>query len=96
MCVKNVQRCLGIVDRVLSRARLRSSLPTPRIRRLIRPQAALTQSDIADALGVNRASVSSGRVANRIETATSEVGFSCTRTSISTRGHGYCANLHVL
>jgi transcriptional regulator with XRE-family HTH domain len=46
------------IDDLISRARRRSSLPAPPVRRLIREQASLTQTDIADALGVDRASVS--------------------------------------
>ncbi len=46
------------MDQLISRARVRSALPTPPVRRLIREQSSLTQSDVARVLGVDRASVS--------------------------------------
>jgi DNA-binding XRE family transcriptional regulator len=46
------------IDQVICKARVRVSLPAPAVRRLIREQASLTQSDIAGPLGVDRASVS--------------------------------------
>ena len=44
-------------DDIITRARTRSSLPSPPVRRLIREQSELTQSDIALALGVHRTAV---------------------------------------
>jgi transcriptional regulator with XRE-family HTH domain len=37
--------------------RLRSSFPSPTLRRHLRERAGLTQQDVADALGVDRATV---------------------------------------
>jgi HTH-type transcriptional regulator/antitoxin MqsA len=46
------------LDSLIAKAQLRRALPTPDERRLIRNQSKLTQENIAQALGSDRASVS--------------------------------------
>ena len=45
-------------DSVVKKAQRRMDLPAPAVRRLIRQQARLTQENVAEALGSDRASVS--------------------------------------
>jgi transcriptional regulator with XRE-family HTH domain len=46
------------IDSLIEKAHLRRTLPTPEERRQIRTQARLTQQNVAEALGSDRASVS--------------------------------------
>jgi HTH-type transcriptional regulator/antitoxin MqsA len=45
------------LDQLLERAHVRRSLPEPQIRRLLRTRAGLSQSELADVLGVGRVAV---------------------------------------
>jgi len=44
--------------RIIEKRRVAKRLPEPRIRRLLRKRAGLSQQDLADVLGVDRATVS--------------------------------------
>lgn len=48
----------GLLDEALERARLRRRLPDPQTRRVLRERAGITQTALAEALGVDRATVS--------------------------------------
>ena len=46
------------LEQALAEARVRKSLPGPRVRRLLRQEAGLTQRDVAELLGVTETAVS--------------------------------------
>ena len=46
------------VETLITRSRNRRALPEPRLRRLIRESARLSQNDVAQVVGVNRSAVS--------------------------------------
>jgi transcriptional regulator with XRE-family HTH domain len=48
---------MALLDDLLNQARHRRELPDPAIRRLIRERAGLTQSEVAQVLGVDRVTV---------------------------------------
>jgi DNA-binding transcriptional regulator YiaG len=54
-CVRHMSVNL---EKILTKARMRALLPAPAICKLIREQSNLTQDDIAEAVGVDRASIS--------------------------------------
>jgi transcriptional regulator with XRE-family HTH domain len=47
-----------LLDQALEGAKLRQALPAPRVRRLLREQAGLSQADVAAVLGVAEPTVS--------------------------------------
>jgi len=48
----------GDLDSLLARGRTRRRLPEPAVRRLLRERARLSQGDLAEVMGVDRATVS--------------------------------------